>query len=176
MSSVLAIRPLEPTDLPGIATIYAHWVVHGTASFETEPPDLAEMTRRAEALAASGHPYLVAADGERLLGYAYAGPYRTRYAYRATVEDSVYLEPGSHGRGIGRALLAALIETAEARGFRQMVAVIGDSANAASIALHTKLGFRHVGTLQSVGFKHGRWLDTVLMQRPLGAGGTIPIA
>jgi L-amino acid N-acyltransferase YncA len=170
-----AIRTVEPGDMPIIAALYAEAVRTGTASFETEPPDKAEMTVRMTRLISGGFPYLVAEDSaHEVLGYAYAGPYRTRPAYRWTVENSVYVRPQTHGRGIGRALLGALVHESERRGFRQMVAVIGDSANTASIGLHAALGFRLVGTLEAVGFKHGRWLDTVLMQRPLGEAATRP--
>lgn len=165
----MILRPATHADLSAIRAIYAHAVTHGTASFELTPPDEAEMTRRFLALMDGGYPYLVAEDG-RLLGYAYAGPYRPRPAYRWTVENSVYVSPEAKGSGVGRALLAALIEAAEAKGYRQMIAVIGDSDNAPSIGLHRALGFEHVGTFRSVGFKHGRWLDSVLMQRSLGLG------
>jgi L-amino acid N-acyltransferase YncA len=147
-------------------------VRHGTASFEIEPPDEREMAQRYEALRAGGYPYLVAELGGEIVGYAYAGPYRARAAYRWSVEDTVYVAPSSQRRGIGRALLERLIADAEAGGFRQMIAVIGDSANAGSIELHRVAGFRMVGTFDNVGFKFGRWLDSVLMQRPLGAGAT----
>ena len=167
----VAIRPAKTSDIPAITRIYAHAVEHGTASFELTPPDEAEMARRMNDLTGKGYPYLAAEIEGVLAGYAYAGPYRARPAYRLTVEDSVYIAPDRHRRGIGRALLAALIEAAAARGFRQMIAVIGDSPRqAASIGLHEALGFRHVGILQDVGFKHGRWLDSVLMQRELGTG------
>jgi phosphinothricin acetyltransferase len=168
----LSIRPATNADIPAITRIYAYAVEHGTASFELEPPSEAEMARRMSELMGKGYPYLAAeVDGE-LAGYAYAGPYRARPAYRLTVEDSVYVAADSQGRGVGRALLAALIEQAEARGYRQMVAVIGDSEQATSIALHAALGFAYIGTLPNVGFKFGRWLDTVLMQHPLGKGST----
>ena len=167
-----SIRPATAADIPAIARIYAHAVEHGTASFELTPPDEAEMTRRMNDLIANNFPYLAAEVDGALAGYAYAAFYRTRPAYRHTVEDSVYVAPDMHGRGIGRALLAALIEAATAGGFRQMIAVIGDSAQTASIALHAGLGFAYIGTHPNVGFKHGRWLDTVLMQRPLGKGST----
>jgi L-amino acid N-acyltransferase YncA len=168
----LAIRPAKTADIPAITRIYAHAVEHGTASFELAPPDEAEMARRMNDLVGSGYPYLVAEIDGVLHGYAYVGPYRARPAYRLTVEDSVYIAPDSHRRGIGRALLAALIEAAEARGFRQMITVIGDSTKqASSIGLHAAAGFQHIGILQDVGFKHGRWLDSVLMQRALGQGG-----
>ena len=166
----IPIRPAQPRDLAAITRIYDHAVRHGTASFEIEPPDEREMARRYEALRAGGYPYLVAElDGE-IVGYAYAGPYRARAAYRWSVEDTIYVAQSSQRRGIGRALLERLIADAEAGGFRQMIAVIGDSANAASIELHRAAGFRMVGTFDNVGFKFSRWLDSVLMQRPLGAG------
>jgi len=167
----LAIRPAKTSDIAAITRIYAPAVEHGTASFELTPPDEAEMARRMADLVGKGFPYIVAEIGGVLLGYAYAGPYRVRPAYRHTVENSVYIAPDTQRRGIGRALLAALIEACETRGYRQMIAVIGDSTKqAASIGLHEALGFRHVGVLEHVGFKHGRWLDSVLMQRELGAG------
>ncbi len=152
-----------------------HAVEHGTASFELIPPDEAEMARRMSELLAADFPYLAADVDGTLSGYAYAGPYRARPAYRMTVENSVYTAPHTHRRGLGRALLTALIEIATARGFRQMIAVIGDSSKqTASIRLHETAGFRHVGILQDVGFKHGRWLDSVLMQRALGDGSSKP--
>jgi L-amino acid N-acyltransferase YncA len=169
----LAIRPATPADIPAITRIYADAVSNGTASFELAAPDEGEMARRMTVLAEAGYPYLAAEDGGALRGYAYAGPYRPRPAYRFTVEDSVYVAPDAQRRGVGRALLAALIEAAEARGYRQMLAVIGDSPHqAGSIALHAALGFRQVGLLPEVGFKHGRWLDSLLMQRALGPGAT----
>jgi L-amino acid N-acyltransferase YncA len=170
--SPLEIRPTVTADLPAIADTYAHAVRFGTATFELIPPDLAEMTRRFESLADGGFPYFSAALDGRVIGYAYAGPYRPRPAYRFTVENSVYLQPSIHRRGIGRQLLQRLIEECEARGFRQMIAVIGDSANAASIGVHYKCGFQMIGTHPNVGFKFGRWLDTVMMQLALGEGGT----
>ncbi len=168
------IRAATAADIPAITAIYAHAVRFGTASFEIDPPDAAEMGERFATLAAGGFPYLVAATDTGIAGYAYAGPYRTRLAYRNTLEDSVYLDPQFHRRGIGRALLDRLVAESEARGYRQMVAVIGNSAQAASIALHRAAGFRMVGTLAAVGHKFGRWIDTVLMQRPLGRGATTP--
>ena len=168
----LAIRPAVPADIPAITRIYGHAVEHGTASFELTPPDQAEIARRMSDLMDKGYPYLAAEIDGALAGYAYAGPYRARPAYRLTIEDSVYIAPEARRRGVGRTLLAALIDAAAARGFRQMIAVIGDSTRqAASIGLHEAAGFRHVGILQDVGFKHGRWLDSVLMQRALGDGG-----
>ena len=166
----IAIRPVSLADIPAITRIYAHAVLQGTATFELDPPDEAEMTRRMKALLDGGFPYIVAENGGALAGYAYAGPYRTRPAYRFTVEDSIYVDPNTHRRGVGRVLLTHLIEEAERRGFRQMIAVIGDSANAPSIEVHRALGFRMVGSFESVGFKFGRWLDSVLMQRDLGPG------
>jgi phosphinothricin acetyltransferase len=157
-----------------VAAIYRPAVLTGTASFELEPPGEEEMARRFEAITGAGYPYLVAETGATgaVAGYGYANAYRTRPAYRFSVENSVYVAPDAQGRGIGRALLAALIEECTARGFRQMIAVIGDSAQSASIALHRSLGFTFCGTIHSVGLKHGRWLDSVLMQRALGDGDT----
>ena len=168
----LSIRPVEARDNAAITRIYAHAVRHGTASFETEPPDVA---RRQAALAAGGYPFLVAALAGTVAGYAYAGPYRARPAYRFTVEDSIYVTPQAQRGGIGRALLERLLDDAQARGFRQMIAVIGDSAQTPSIALHRACAFRLIGTFEAVGFKFDRWLDSVLMQRALGPGGaTVP--
>jgi L-amino acid N-acyltransferase YncA len=168
--STVSIRPVRPADVAAITRIYDHAVRHGTASFELDPPDADEMARRLDALSAGGFPYLVAEAGDEILGYAYAGPYRARPAYRFTVEDSVYIAPAAQRQGLGRLLLDRLIVESEARGYRQMIAVIGDSANHASIALHAALDFRMVGTFEAVGWKFGRWLDSVLMQRPLGQG------
>jgi phosphinothricin acetyltransferase len=167
-----SIRPANPTDIPLITRIYAHAVKHGTASFELEPPDEAEMARRQRTLLSGGFPYLVAEIEGAVIGYAYVGPYRPRPAYRFSVEDSVYVDPSAQRRGVGRALLQGLIEESERRGFRQMIAVIGDSAQTASIELHRALGFRLIGTIENVGYKFDRWLDTVLMQRALGPGAT----
>jgi len=164
------IRSAAESDLPRITAIYGEAVRHGTASFETEPPDLAEMTRRFRELVSHGFPYIVAEASGTVAGYAYAGPYRPRYAYRFTVESSVYVDPAFAARGLGRALMEGVIARAEAAGFRQMLAVIGDETNTASRALHARLGFREVGTFGAVGYKHGRWLGTVLMQRALGSG------
>jgi L-amino acid N-acyltransferase YncA len=169
------IRPAVTTDLAAITEIYDDAVRFGTATFELIPPDLAEMTRRFNALKDGGFPYLVAALEGQVVGYAYAGAYRPRPAYRFTVENSVYLQPGIHRRGIGLQLLQRLIVESESRGYRQMIAVIGDSANAGSIGVHTRCGFQMIGTHPSVGFKFGRWLDTVMMQLPLGDGAsTLP--
>ena len=173
--SDVEIRPATAADLPAITEIYEHAVRYGTATFELIPPDLAEMTRRFKSLMDGGFPYLVAVLDGRVVGYAYAGPYRPRPAYRFTVENSVYLQPAIHRRGIGRQLLQRLIAECEARGYRQMIAVIGDSANAGSIGVHAETGFQMIGTHPDVGFKFGRWLDTVMMQRALGDGGkTLP--
>lgn len=172
MSDALAIalRAALPHDMPAIADIYAHAVLHGTASFEIEPPDAAEITRRQERLLGGGYPCLVAAHGPEVVGFAYAGPYRARAAYAHTVESSVYVRPDRQRRGVGLVLLQGLVQEAQLRGFRQMVAVIGDSGNLGSIRLHERVGFTHAGTLRAVGWKHARWLDTVLMQRALGPG------
>jgi L-amino acid N-acyltransferase YncA len=173
--SSLEIRPATEANLPVITAIYEHAVRYGTATFELVPPDLAEMTRRFAALREGGFPYFVALLGDRVVGYAYAGAYRPRPAYRFTVENSIYLEPAIHRRGIGLQLMQHLIAECEARGYRQMIAVIGDSANAGSIGVHTKTGFKMIGTHPDVGFKFGRWLDTVMMQRQLGEGAsTVP--
>ncbi len=170
MSDTLLVRAGEESDVAPIAAIYAHHVRTGTGSFETEAPGEAEMRRRQNEVVGRGYPYLVAEGAGQVLGYAYAGPYRTRPAYRNTVENSVYVRPDAMGRGIGRMLLLRLIEECADRGFRQMVAIVGDSDNLASIQLHERAGFRRVGVLSAVGFKHGRWLDTVLLQRALGEG------
>jgi L-amino acid N-acyltransferase YncA len=169
------IRLTVEADLPSITAIYEHAVRFGTATFELIPPDLAEMTRRYRALIDGRFPYFVAVLDGRVAGYAYAGPYRPRPAYRFTVENSVYLDPAVHRRGIGLRLMARLIAECDARGFRQMIAVIGDSANAGSIGLHRRCGFQMIGTHPNVGLKFGRWLDTVMMQRALGEGAaTVP--
>jgi L-amino acid N-acyltransferase YncA len=169
------LRDATAADLPTVTAIYAHHVLHGTASFEEAPPSLAEMTARFDAIAACGLPYLVAEADGRVAGYAYASLYRTRSAYRFTLEDSIYIDHGMQRRGLGRALLAQLLARSEALGYRQMIAVIGDSQQAASIGLHRALGFEYAGVYRSVGFKFGRWLDTVLMQRSIGGGDrTVP--
>jgi phosphinothricin acetyltransferase len=170
----VVVRDSVEADVAQIAEIYAHHVTYGLGSFEEIPPSQDELARRRREVLERGHPYLVAEAGGRLLGYAYAGPYRTRSAYRFSVENSVYVGPGTARKGVGRLLLGALIERCTAAGVRQMVAVIGDSGNAASIGLHAAMGFRHVGTLAAIGWKHGRWVDGVLMQRALGAGGDSP--
>jgi phosphinothricin acetyltransferase len=165
-----ALRTAADRDLPAVQAIYAHHVLHGTASFETVPPGVDEMARRRADVVARSLPFLVAELGGEVLGYAYAAPYRQRVAYRFTLEDSVYVAAGATGRGLGRRLLERLLAETAALGYRQMLAIIGDSGNRASIALHERAGFRHVGTQRSVGFKFGRWLDCVLMQRALGPG------
>lgn len=170
----LVIRPCAAADMPAITAIYADHVSYGAASFETDPPSLEEMCRRRSELLSKDLPYLVAVRDDAIAGYAYAGTYRPRAAYRDTVENSVYLRDDQAGRGIGTRLLNALIDECETRDLRQMIAVIGDSANVASIRLHLRCGFRDVGTLSSVGHKHGRWLDSVLMQRALRHGDTTP--
>jgi len=171
----MQVRPASARDIPAIHSIYAHHVLHGLASFEEVPPSPEEMRRRFEDVTAQGLPYLAADIGGEVLGYGYCSLYRTRSGYRHTLEDSVYVKQGSHGKGIGKALLAELIARCTALNYRQIVAVIGDSANAASIGLHASLGFVRAGNLRSVGFKFDRWVDSVLMQLPLGAGdGTKP--
>jgi L-amino acid N-acyltransferase YncA len=166
----LALRDAAGGDLAAITAIYDHHVRTGVASFEIEPPDEAEMQRRYAAIRTAGFPYLAAVLEGEVVGYAYANLYRVRPAYRFALEDSIYVHPQRGGLGIGRALLERLLADCEAIGCRQMIAVIGDSANRPSIALHEALGFETVGTLRSIGFKHGRWVDSVLMQRAVGAG------
>lgn len=168
------IRPVQESDHPAIAAIYGEAVAHGTASFELTVPTLEDIGSRVAALTGQGYPWLVAEAGGKVLGYAYAGPYRARPAYRWVVENSVYLDEDARGKGLGRALLEELVSACAALGFRQMVAVIGDSANQSSVALHRACGFAMVGTLKDMGWKHGQWLDTVYMQLPLGPGGETP--
>ena len=170
----VAVRPAVLADIPAITRIYAHAVDHGTASFELTAPDEGEMTRRFNELATGGFPYLVAVIDGTVVGYAYAGPYRARPAYRFTVDNSVYVAHESHRRGVGKALLEALIEASTEKGFRLMVAVIGDSNQAASIGLHEAAGFKHAGVFENIGYKFDRWLDSVLMQRALGPGASKP--
>lgn len=171
----LLIRDSLPGDVPAITAIYGHAVLHGNASFELDPPDATEIARRRDNLLQAGFPYLVAEDAAgQVVGYSYAGTYRPRPGYRFTVENSVYVAPDRQGQGIGRALLPRLIERCEQAGFRLMIAVIGDSANHASIRLHASCGFAHAGLLPAIGWKHGRWLDSVLMVRPLGPGANTP--
>lgn len=167
---VTIVRDAGAEDVPAITRIYAHSVRTGLASFETDPPDDAEMARRIARIVDAGYPYLVAEEDGRILGYAYASPYRPRPGYRFAVENSIYVAADAQGRGIGRRLLARLIARCEEAGFRQMIAHIGDSDNAASIGLHRAFGFYPVGILPGVGWKFGRWVDSVVLIRPLGAG------
>lgn len=164
------MRVAAERDLPAIHAIYAHHVRHGLASFEEEPPSLEEIARRHRDIAGRGLPYLVAELDGALAGYGYCAPYRARSAYRFSLEDSVYVRHDATGRGVGRRLLEALIARSEALGYRTLIAVIGDSGHAASIGVHAACGFLRVGTLRSAGFKFGRWVDSVIMQRPLGPG------
>jgi len=168
------LRDIVAADIPAVTAIYADAVRNGTATYELDPPDLMEMTARHAALADYGYPYVVAERNATVLGYAYAGPFRARPAYRFIVEDSIYIAPAAKGQGLGRLLLSALIERCEKLGFRQVVAVIGDgSATSASVRLHEALGFQHSGLLRGSGYKHGRWLDTVFMQLPLNGGNSV---
>ncbi len=173
MAGSVNVRSASADDIDGITEIYADAVRNGTATYELEPPSRSEMAARFDMLAAGGFPYVVAEDAGRILGYAYAGPFRPRPAYRFIVEDSIYVASEAKGRGIGRLLLERLIRDAEELGFRQMIAVIGDGhAASASVRLHERLGFRHSGRLEGSGYKHGRWLDTVFMQLPMNGGNT----
>jgi len=170
----IALRPATADDLDAITAIYRDAVANGTASYELEPPSRAEMAARFEALKGGGFPYLVADAAGAVLGYAYAGPFRPRPAYRFVVEDSIYVDPAAKGRGLGARLLSGLIAESTALGFRQMVAVIGDGRpDSPSVRLHERLGFRHAGLLQGSGYKHGRWLDTVFMQLAMNGGRDI---
>ena len=174
-TQAVVVRDARDQDMAAIQAIYAYEVLHGSASFEEVPPTTDAMLARRAAVLELGLPYLAAELEGRVVGYSYATAYRPRPAYRYTIEDSVYVARGMQGRGIGRALLAALIERCERGPWRQMIAVIGDSGNAGSIALHERLGFRRVGLLPAIGYKHGRWVDSVLMQRELGGGAaTLP--
>ena len=172
--ATLLIRPSSPADLPAITAIYAHHVTHGKGSFELDAPDLEEMTRRRTDVLTKGLPHLVASRGAEVLGFAYAGTFRPRPAFRFLAEDSVYIHADHAGQGIGRALLAELLRHCEALGIRQMLAVIGDSGNAGSMGLHRSLGFEQSGILKASGWKHGQWLDTVFMQKALGLGDSSP--
>ena len=173
-ASIDVIRPARRDDIEAITAIYRQAVLESTGTFEINPPDAAEMTARHARITEAGFPYLVAEASAKVQGYAYAAAYHQRQAYRFTVEDSVYVSADARGRGVGSTLLAALIGETSARGFRQMIAVIGDSANHASIALHRRAGFAPAGVLAATGWKHGRWLDVVLMQRALGEGSAGP--
>ena len=168
------LRPAATDDLPAMQEIYAYHVLHGLASFEEEPPSAAEMRRRYDDACGRGLPWLAADFGSVVVGYGYCAPYRTRSAYRFSLEDSVYVRHGSEGRGVGSAILGDLIRRVAELGYRQVIAVIGDSSHAPSIKLHARFGFLRVGTLRSVGFKFGRWVDSVIMQRPLGPGDGKP--
>lgn len=169
------IRPGALADMSAIGSIYRRHVLEGLATFEEVPPDVDEMARRFTGVTSRGLPWLVAEAGGRIVGYAYAGPFRDRSAYRFSVEDSIYLDAAAQGQGLGTRMLEGLIARSEAAGARQMLAVIGDSANAGSIGVHRRCGFEHVGIFRDVGLKFGRWVDTVMMQRPLGEGGrTLP--
>jgi phosphinothricin acetyltransferase len=171
----VTLRAASPADIPAITEIYADAVRNGAASYELEPPSESEMTTRFEALRKGGFPYIVAQSGDEILGYAYAGPFRPRPAYRFIVEDSIYISPAARGRGLGAQLLARLIEEATALGFRQMIAVIGDgNESSASVKLHRKTGFVDGGRLTGSGYKHGRWLDTVFMQLSMNGGNSAP--
>jgi L-amino acid N-acyltransferase YncA len=174
--TALLVRPSREQDIPAIIRIYAHHVLRGLASFEEVPPDAAELAARRSEVLKHGLPHLAAEQEGEVVGYCYAAPYRARSAYRFTIEDSVYIDAGHVGQGIGRALLRRLIEVCEAGPWRQMIAVIGDSENHASIGLHEAEGFRMIGTHPAVGFKFGRWVDSVLMQRDLGEGArSLPV-
>lgn len=176
MQAQALIRAATPADLPVIQSIYAHHVLHGLGSFEEVPPDVEEMRRRFEEVKARGLPFLAAVSGSIVVGYGYCNLFRTRSAYRYALEDSIYIKDGMFGKGLGKALLSELIGRCSTLGYRQLIAVIGDSGNAGSIQLHASLGFLRSGTLRSTGFKFGRWVDTVTMQRPLGPGdGKLPV-
>ena len=170
----ITICSAQDSDLPAVTAIYAHHVLHGTGTFETTPPTLEEMTQRRADILARKLPYLVAVDGDQVLGFAYCNWFKPRPAYRYSAEDSIYVAPGAQGRGVGLALLQALGAQAEAVGVRKLIAVIGDSGNAGSIGLHRACGFTHVGVLRSCGWKFDRWLDVVLMEKILGAGESTP--
>ncbi|MBC8058991.1 MAG: N-acetyltransferase [Rhizobiales bacterium] len=171
-NATLLIRPSTTADLPAITAIYAWNVLNGTGTFELEAPDLTEMTRRRDDVLGKGLPWLAAERAGLVLGYAYANHFRPRKAYRFCLEDSVYLAADAQGQGLGRLLLAELLSRCEAIGARQMLAVIGDSKNLGSVGVHRTLGFEHIGVMKSAGWKFGRWLDVVFMQKALGAGDT----
>ena len=170
----MIVRTAAPADVPAIAAIYGHHVLCGLGTFEETPPSEADMGARLAAVQAKSLPYLVAETEGAVLGFAYAAPFRPRSAYRFTAEDSVYVAPDAIGQGVGRALLSAVIQACEALGVRQLAAVIGDTDNAASIGLHTALGFERTGASRSVGYKHGRWVDIVFMQKALNGGDETP--
>ncbi|HHA1473262.1 TPA: N-acetyltransferase family protein [Enterobacter kobei] len=165
----------EEKHIPAIRDIYAHHVIHGTASFETKPPDTHEMLARLKKIGSQGLPWVVAVEEEKIIGYCYLTRYRERYAYRHTLEDSIYIHPDAQRQGVGKALLRHVIAWAETHGYRQMIAIVGDSNNQGSLKVHQQVGFTEIGTLKDIGFKHGRWLDTVLLQMKLGEGNsTLP--
>jgi phosphinothricin acetyltransferase len=173
----VCVRDATPADLPAITAIYAHHVLHGTGTFEEDPPDVAEMGARVARVQEAGCPWLVAEEDGKVLGFGYYAPFRARSAYRYTAEDSVYVRDDIRGQGVGKAVVAELLARAEARGIRQMIAVIGDSENVGSIGLHISLGFRQAGLLRAAGMKFGRWVDVVTMQKALGEGErTLPPA
>ena len=174
MPMTLIVRPSQDGDLDAITEIYAHHVRHSTGTFETEPVSLQEMGQRRADVLAKGLPYLVAQQGQQVLGFAYCNWFKPRAAYRYSAEDSIYLAPEAQGRGLGRLLLTELVQHAEAAGIRKLIAVIGDSANAGSVGVHKALGFTQVGVLQSCGWKFDRWLDVVLMEKALGVGDKAP--
>ncbi|MGU0039827.1 N-acetyltransferase family protein [Citrobacter freundii complex sp. 2025EL-00176] len=160
----------EEKHIPAIRDIYAHHVLHGTGSFETDPPDTHEMLARLEKIRSLGLPWVVALQEDKVIGYCYLSRYRERYAYRYTLEDSIYIDPTAQRQGAGKALLRHVIDWAETQGYRQLIAIVGDSNNQGSLKVHQQVGFTEIGTLKDIGFKHGRWLDTVLLQRTLGEG------
>ncbi len=168
------IRPSQLEDIPAITAIYAHHVLHGTGTFEVDPPTQDDMTNRRADVLSKGLPYLIATEGDKLLGFAYCNWFKPRPAYRFSAEDSIYMAPDAQARGLGRALLAELIAQAELAGVRKLIAVIGDSANVGSVAVHRSVGFSHVGTLKSCGWKFDRWLDVVMMDKSLGLGDSNP--
>lgn len=168
------IRPSRDEDIAAITAIYAHHVLNGTGTFEVDPPSVADMTSRRADVLAKGLPFIVAEEAGQVIGYAYCTWFKPRPAYRFSAEDSIYLAPGVHGKGIGRALLAELAAQAERVGIRKLIAVIGDSSNAGSIGVHRSLGFEHVGILKSCGWKFDQWLDVVLMEKALGQGDSTP--
>jgi phosphinothricin acetyltransferase len=168
------IRSSQDSDIPAITAIYAHHVRHGTGTFEVDPPSAADMASRRDDVRSKGLPYLVAAEGSEVLGFAYCNWFKPRPAYRFSAENSIYLSPLAHRQGLGRALLSELATRAEQAGVRKLIAVIGDSANSGSIGVHRSVGFRHVGTLESCGWKFDRWLDVVMMDMPLGWGNVLP--
>ena len=168
------IRSSQDSDIPAITAIYAHHVRHGTGTFEVDPPSAADMASRRDDVRSKGLPYLVAVEGPEVLGFAYCNWFKPRPAYRFSAENSIYLSPLAHRQGLGRALLSELATRAEQAGVRKLIAVIGDSANSGSIGVHRSVGFRHVGTLESCGWKFDRWLDVVMMDKPLGWGNVLP--